>query len=169
VNNLILGEQATPAIWTISTLTNYTSSDYNGFRPNPSAPFSFAWNSPPFGTPADFSQLTRPPGSPSTLEARQFKTLADYSQATKQDTHSVLVDYDIFVNVPPLNAQDKTTVQKVYKHEDLDFRLRPGSAAVDKGTPVPTVTNGHTGSAPDLGALELNVPPPHYGPRLTQR
>jgi hypothetical protein len=169
VNNLILGEQATPAIWTISTLTNYTSSDYNGFRPNPSAPFSFAWNSPPFGTPADFSQLTRPPGSPSTLETRQFKTLADYSQATKQDTHSVLVDYDIFVNVPPLNAQDKTTVQKVYKHEDLDFRLRPGSAAVDKGTPVPTVTNGHTGSAPDLGALELNVPPPHYGPRLTQR
>ena len=58
VNNLILGEQSAPAILTINTLTNYSSSDYNGFRPNPSAPFSFAWNSPPLGTPADFSQLT---------------------------------------------------------------------------------------------------------------
>jgi hypothetical protein len=77
----------------------------------------------------------------------------------------VVVDYDIFVKVPPLNAQDKATVQKVYKREDLDFRLKPGSAAVDKGTPVPTITEGHTGSAPDLGALELNLPPPHYGPR----
>jgi hypothetical protein len=165
MNNLILGEQSTPAIWTINTLTNYSSSDYNGFRPNPSAPFSFAWSSPPFGTPADFSQLTRAPGGPSTLETRQFKTLEEYSEATRQDTHSVLVDYDIFVKVPPLNAQDKATVQKVYKREDLDFRLKPGSAAVDKGTPVPTITEGHTGSAPDLGALELNLPMPHYGPR----
>ena len=41
VNNLILGEQSAPVIWTINTLTNYSSSDYNGFRPNPSAPFSF--------------------------------------------------------------------------------------------------------------------------------
>jgi hypothetical protein len=165
MNNLILGEQSTPAIWTINTLTNYSSSDYNGFRPNPSAPFSFAWSSPPFGTPADFSQLTRAPGGPSTLETRQFKTLEEYSEATRQDTHSMLVDYDIFVKVPPLNAQDKATVQKVYKREDLDFRLKPGSAAVDRGAPVPTITDGHTGSAPDLGALEHNVPPPHYGPR----
>ena len=165
VNNLILGEQSAPAIWTINTLTNYTTSDYNGFGPNPSAPYSFAWNSPPFGTKADFTQLTRPPGSPTTLETRQFKTLADYSAATKQDTHSVLVDYDIFVKVPPLNAQDRATVQKVYKREDLDFRLKPGSAAVDRGTAVPTVTNGHTGAAPDLGALELDAPLPHYGPR----
>jgi hypothetical protein len=68
--------------------------------------------------------------------------------------------------VPPLNAQDRTTVQKVYKREELDFRLRPGSAAVDKGTPLPTITGGHTGAAPDLGALELDAPLPHYGPRV---
>ncbi len=42
---------------------------------------------------------------------------------------------DIFVNVPKLDAQDRKTVQRVYKAEDFDFRLKPGSAAVDRGTP----------------------------------
>ena len=46
-NNLFLGENSTPAIFTINTFTNYTSSDYNGFRLNPGAEFSFQWNSPP--------------------------------------------------------------------------------------------------------------------------
>ena len=46
-NNLFLGENSAPAIFSINTYTNYTSSDYNGFRPNPGAPYSFAWNSPP--------------------------------------------------------------------------------------------------------------------------
>ena len=77
--------------------------------------------------PADFSRLTpAAPAVAATLETRQFTTLADYSAATGQDRHSVLVDYDIFVKVPPLNAQDRTTVQKVYKREDLDFRLQAG-------------------------------------------
>ena len=30
---------------------------------------------------------------------------------------------------------------------------------------LPTVTDGFTGSAPDLGALEVGVAAPHYGPR----
>ena len=100
-----------------------------------------------------------------SLETRQFQTLADYARATGQDRHSVLVDYDVFVKVPPLNAQDRATVQKVYKAEDLDFRLRPGSAAVDTGIALPNVTDGFSGRAPDLGALELDSAPPHYGPR----
>jgi hypothetical protein len=99
------------------------------------------------------------------MENRQFKSLAEYSQATRQDAHSVLVDYDIFVNVPKLNAQDLQTVQKVYKAEALDFRLKPGSAAVDKGTVLRNVTEGFAGQAPDLGALEVGQAPPHYGPR----
>ena len=56
-------------------------------------------------------------------------------------------------------------LQAVYDADDLDFRLRPGSAAVDRGTVLPTVTDGFTGGAPDLGALEVGVPAPHYGPR----
>ena len=46
--------------------------------------------------------------------------------ATGQDTNSVLVDYDVFVNVPRLDAQDAATVQKLYDARDLDFRLRGG-------------------------------------------
>jgi len=166
-NNLFLGENSAPAIFSVNTFTNYTSSDYNGFRLNPGAENSFAWNSPPFAKVADFSGMGQPGANAATskLETRAFKTLVEYSAATKQDQHSVLVDYDVFVNVPRLDAQDRKTVQKVYKAEDFDFRLKPNSAAVDKGTALPNVTDGFSGSAPDLGALELGQPAPHYGPR----
>jgi len=30
---------------------------------------------------------------------------------------------------------------------------------------LPNVTDGFTGQAPDLGALEFGQAPPHYGPR----
>jgi len=30
---------------------------------------------------------------------------------------------------------------------------------------LPTITDGFTGRAPDLGALEAGQPLPHYGPR----
>jgi hypothetical protein len=127
---------------------------------------------------ADFSSLLRGRGAPppaaggrggrggaSGLETRQFTTLAQYSAATHQDQHSVLVDYDVFMNVPRLDAQDQATVQKVYNAESLDFRLKPGSAAVDRGMPLPNVTDDFSGRAPDLGALEVGAAAPHYGPR----
>ena len=69
------------------------------------------------------------------------------------------------MNVPALDARDVSTLQSVYDAADLDFRLRPGSAAVDRGMVLPSVTDGFTGSAPDLGALEVSGAAPHYGPR----
>ena len=167
---MILGENSAPAIFTINTYTNYTSSDYNGFRPNPGAPYSFAWNSPPWATAADYSPLMRgrgagPAPAPSSLETRQYKTLEEYSRDAHQDEHSILVDYDVFMNVPRLDAQDVATVQKVYKAESFDFRLKPGSTAVDRGKTLPNVTDGFGGAAPDLGAIEVGQTPPHYGPR----
>jgi hypothetical protein len=30
---------------------------------------------------------------------------------------------------------------------------------------IPQVTDGYAGAAPDLGAVELGQPLPHYGPR----
>jgi hypothetical protein len=73
-----------------------------------------------------------------------------------QDTHSVLVDYDTFVNV---TMPDKTDP------DGLDFRLRPGSAAVDAGVPLPTINDDYTGRAPDIGAYESGRPVLQYGPR----
>jgi hypothetical protein len=104
-------------------------------------------------------------GNNSALTVRRFATLAEYSRETHQDEHSVSVDYDIFVHVPSLDAQDVKNVQKLYKAEDFDFRLKAGSAAIDTGVILPNVTDAFTGVAPDLGALELGQIPPHYGPR----
>ncbi|MCZ2148521.1 MAG: hypothetical protein LC126_12175 [Bryobacterales bacterium] len=170
-NNLMLGENSAPAILAVNTTTNYSSSDYNGFRPNPGAEIAFQWNSPPWKVPADYGSLRRagpfrgrPPSNPA-FETRQFASLADYSQATQQDRHSITVDYGIFVNVPRLDAKDSSRVQKLYKAEDLDFRLKPTSAAVDRGVVLPNITGKFSGEAPDLGALEVGQAPPHYGPR----
>ena len=48
---------------------------------------------------------------------------------------------------------------------DLNFRLKANSKAIDAGVVLPTINDGFTGKAPDLGALELNQKEPHYGPR----
>ncbi len=170
-NNLMLGENSAPAIFSVNTFTNYSSSDYNGFRLNPGSAVSFQWNSPPFEISVDYNPLIQ--GNPgrgnapagAALQSRHFATLAEYSQATHQDQHSVTLDYDVFVNVPRLDAKDLKRVQALYKAEDLDFRLKPGSAAVDRGVVLPNVTDGFAGAAPDLGAVELGQAPPHYGPR----
>ena len=169
-NNLILGENSAPAIFSVNTNTNYSSSDYNGFRPNAGAAFSFEWNSPRRDTLADYSGLISgggrgSPASNTSLEARRFPTLTDYSAGTHQDLHSVAVDYDVFVNVPRLDAKDLKKVQAVYKAEEFDFSLKSDSAAIDRGVALPNVTDGFAGRAPDLGALEYGQAPPHYGPR----
>jgi hypothetical protein len=160
-NNLMLGQNSSPTIFSVTTNTNYTSSDYNGFRPNPGAAVSFAWNSPPPAVLID----PLGPGLRQNLEMRNYATLAEYSQATGQDRNSILVDYDIFMNVRRLDAQDVTSLQKLYKAEEFDFRLKTGSAAVDRGVVLPNVTDGFSGRAPDLGALEVGAAAPHYGPR----
>ncbi len=154
-NNLILAQGAFDPVFAITTYTNYTNSDYNGFRPNPDpgTADSFEWNSPAFAVAADF--VTTP-------VTRRFKTLKEYSEATGQEKHSVLLDYDIFANV---RKPDMTDPQRVYKTDDFDFRLKPGSAAVDAGVEIPGITDGFTGRAPDLGAYELDREMPHYGPR----
>ena len=160
-NNLLLGENAQPAIFSVSTYTSYTSSDYNGFRPNPGVETSFQWTGPSAAVRADYPRLNYVP----KFETQRFATLDAFKAATGQDAHSVLVDYDIFVNVPRLDAQDSKTVQRVYRAEDFDFRLKAGSGAIDRGLALPNITDGFAGQAPDLGAVESGQSLPHYGPR----
>lgn len=152
-NNLILAQGASEAVFTVGTFTNYSTSDYNGFRPNPDAATSFQWNSPPFEIAVDYIKAP---------VVRRYKTLADYAVATGQDAHSVLVDFDVFVRVTP---PDRTDPQRLYDPARFDFRLKPGSAAVDRGVVLPNINDGFTGRAPDLGAYEIDRPVPLYGPR----
>jgi len=168
-NNLVLaqnsigfgGDAGSPVVFGFTTYTNYSSSDYNAFSPNPGAPFAFQWNSPPKAVSADFASRGHNP----EIETRRYKTLDEYQKATGQDAHSLLIDYDIFGKVPRLDGHDAKTVQKIYEAKDFDFRLKPGAAVIDRGTPLPNVTEGYAGRAPDLGALEFGQPVPQYGPR----
>jgi len=155
LNNLILGDGWADPVLNLRTSTNYSSSDYNGFRANPNVEDAFEWNSPPFDVAADYRAAS--------LVTRHFKSLENYRETTGQEQHSVLVDYNIFVKA---SVPDKSDPQRLYNPEDFDFRLKPGSAAIDAGVLLPTINDDFSGRAPDLGAYELDRALPHYGPRV---
>lgn len=153
-NNLFLGRD-TPGrgIMTWANATDAFSSDYNGFRPNKGVVEQYAWLGPKNG-----KRLYEPKPD----DWMSFATLAEFRAATKQETHGVEVDFADFEKlVPP----DPANRHAVYHAVDLDFRLKPGGKAVDAGVFIPTVNDGFSGTAPDLGALEVGKPEPTYGPR----
>jgi hypothetical protein len=153
-NNLFLGrDTADRGIMAWANATETYSSDYNGFRPNKGVGAQYLWLAPKAGQQAY---------EPKQQDWQRYKTLADFQAATGQEAHGLEVDFDIFEKmVPP----DPSKRHAVYHAMDLNFRLRPRSKAVDAGVAIPTVNDGFTGRAPDLGALEVGKPDPHYGPR----
>jgi hypothetical protein len=153
-NNLVLGQGAADTVFAVETTINYSSSDYNGFRPNPGVQHSFAWTSPEFDTLVDYDNLVR----------REYVDLEAYSAATGNDSHSILIDYDDFVNVPPLDRSNPSTL---HDPAAVDFGLQSNSAAIDAGVPLPGINDDASGSAPDLGAYEFGEATPVYGPRMT--
>jgi len=92
-------------------------------------------------------------------ERRGYATLAKFTAATGYEKHGMEVDFDIFVNASPVERG------KTLSPADLDLRLKPGTNPVDAGVRLPNINDDYTGKAPDLGALELGQPRPHYGPR----
>src|ERR1700683_4357628 len=76
LNNLILGDGFADPVLNLRTYTNYSTSDYNGFRPNPNVEDAFEWNSPAFEVAGDYQG----PGV-----TRHFKSLEEYSRATHQE------------------------------------------------------------------------------------
>ena len=137
----------------MDTYTNYTTSDFNGFRPNEGYEMQFVWNSPSLDVMRNYE---------TPREVRAFGTLQELCNATGQECNGILVDYDIFENVPKSDMTDPT---RIYMFDKLDFRLKPNAAAIDKGCFLPNVNDDFTGSAPDLGALERGQRLPIYGPR----
>jgi hypothetical protein len=152
-NNLILGDGWGTQLLALRTYTNYSSSDHNGYAPNPNADVAFEWDSPPLAVRADYT---------GELQTRRYRTLKEFAAATGQDAHSVQVDFGVFRKV---SVPDKSDPQHLYAPEDMDFRLRAGSAAIAAGTPLPTITDGFVGPAPDLGADASGLAPITYGPR----
>jgi hypothetical protein len=153
-NNLIIGDGWAGALFAPSTSTAWSSADYDGYRPNPDSKAPFGWTSPREGVATDYK---------GPLVKREFASLEDLRSATGQERHGVLLGAEVFVNAP---TPDRADPQRLYRPSELDFRLRPGSPAIDAGVELPTITDGYTGKAPDLGAYELGSDPPHYGPRV---
>jgi hypothetical protein len=133
--------------------TEAYSSDYNGFRPNKGVKAQFSWLAPAVG---------RELYEPTKEDWRTFSTLSEFRAATGQEKHGVEVDFDIFERMTP---PDPAKRHAIYHAMDLSFRLKAGSKAVDAGVVIPTINDAFSGSAPDLGALELGAPEPKYGPR----
>jgi len=153
-NNLFLGRD-TPnrGVMTWANATENYSSDYNGYRPNRSVRGQYTWLAPASGGTAY---------EPKDTDWRSFATLAEFREATGQERHGMELDFDIFESLKP---PDPARRHLVYHAADLNFRLSPKAKAVDAGALLPTINDGFTGKAPDLGALEVNQPEPHYGPR----
>jgi len=153
-NNLIIGSGSTSPLLSMSTFTNYSSSDYNGFSPHPNQTTRYRWASPPFDVVRSWDSAD--------LVTRNYASLPAYQAGTGQDRHSIELTNAVFENGPLPNL---ATPGRLYTPAEVDLRLKAGSAAVDAGVDLPGVTEDTSGSAPDLGAYELGSPLPTYGPR----
>jgi hypothetical protein len=153
-NNLFLGRD-TPGrgILMLANSTAHNTTDYNGYRPNRDVQAQYRFFKPKPG---------RNVYEPAREDWQVFSTLKDFQTATGQEHHSMEVEFDIFENLSP---PDRRSRYAVYHAADLNFALNPRSKAVDAGVVIPTINEDFTDQAPDLGALEMGKPIPHYGPR----
>jgi hypothetical protein len=153
-NNLFLGrDMQGRGIMAWANATPQFSSDYNGYRRSRGGSASYQWLAPKAGETAY---------EPKPGDWKSFHTLDEFRAATDQERNGRELDFDVFEKMTP---PDPTKPYAVYHAMDLNFRIKTGSAAEDAGEALATVNDGWNGRAPDLGALEIGRPEPHYGPR----
>ncbi|SEI89104.1 hypothetical protein SAMN05192553_101722 [Cyclobacterium xiamenense] len=134
--------------------TAYSTSDYNGYRPNPNTENHFLYLGPGKDKAYDYEL--------SNEDLHRFSSLEALHGASGLEANGVLVGYEVFNE---MTAPDPENPHGIYHAEDLNFTLHPSGKAVDKGTVIPNINDQYSGKAPDLGALEAGDPPPIYGPR----
>jgi hypothetical protein len=135
-NNLFMGTDGRCACDFDPPMVN-CDFDYDGFGGGP-WPFFLKWN-----------------------DAR-YPTLDEVRRSAPVYRHAVQVDAAaIFASGLRPPADEKTA----FDPARVDLRLRPGSNAADAGQILPGFNDGFTGKGPDLGAYELGIELPHYGPR----
>lgn len=154
-NNLFLGTDAPGRpIAIFPNATAYSTSDYNGYRPNCSGTDQYRWVSPVKGQLRDYTITAK--------EAQVFTGLTSFAKASGLETHGIELDYTIFEN---LRAPEATKPHAIYHATDLSFRLKLKGKAVNAGLELPNINDSFRGKAPDLGAIEAGDPVPVYGPR----
>ncbi|MCZ7648567.1 MAG: right-handed parallel beta-helix repeat-containing protein [Planctomycetota bacterium] len=135
-NNLFIGTTSNYA-YESTTPMNECDFDYDGYGGGPWRDF-LKWNNVRY----------------KTLEEAQGKGVA-YKNAR-------LVKVDGLFASGLKQPEDAKTQ---FKPGVNDLRLKEGAEALDAGTPLPGITDGFAGKAPDLGAYEFGAELPHYGPR----
>jgi len=156
-NNLFLGPDDNRPTFSATTMTDYSTLDYNGFRYKKRNRASYLWRYPSEEAMnhADESELT-------TIEMMNLK---EFTRKTGHEVHGVELDYDIFENVIMPDPRKKGYV---YHIDGFDFRLNKSSKAIDAGCILHNITDNYEGKAPDLGAIEYGRPEHLYGPRSNQ-
>nr|MBI1231001.1 hypothetical protein [Cytophagales bacterium] len=134
--------------------TAYSTSDYNGYRPNPGTDNHFLYLAPADNKVYDYELNNE--------DIQRFPSLEALNAVSGLEANGVILDYTIFNK---LTAPDPEKPHGIYHAEDLDFTLQPTGKAVNKGTVIPNINDQSRGKAPDLGALEAGDTPPIYGPR----
>jgi hypothetical protein len=90
----------------------------------------------------------------------QLSGLASLTSSTGQEAHGVRINRSTCFatfNVPGGPPLTKIPPQIM--------TLNSNCPAVDAGAVLPNITDGFTGSGPDMGAYEVGAPLPHFGPR----
>ncbi len=129
-NNLFLGARE---YYTLETGSPHplTSLDYNGYRRT--------------GFPSGFLKWTKDEGKTWV----RAKSIEEFFLLTGHEEHGTETSFDDFVKAPPpIEGQ-------TYLASDIDLRLKKDAKVIDRGVILPTITDGFTGKAPDLGALEI--------------
>lgn len=86
------------------------------------------------------------------------------SWKANQGKNSVLLaGQQVFKNAPLMSPQNGLGAWK--DPNGKDFSLAAGSSAIDAAKLLPSITDGFTGSAPDIGAYEQGIAAPQYGVR----
>lgn len=138
-NNLFLGTDANASYALYAGITTPTLSemDYNGYYiPVSTLTYKFLFN-----------KWTSNTYSNSNMTQIGYTSLAALAAGTGRETHGKIIDYGVFENVV------QNVVGSDYRTAN-DYRLKAGSVPIDAGTEIPQITDGYTGSAPDMGALE---------------
>ncbi len=92
------------------------------------------------------------------IKEQRFESIRELHRLTGAK-HCVQVDMDVFA--ASVEFPDPVFPER----QPQDLRIKSGSKAVDAALLLPNINDNFTGKAPDIGAYEVGMPLPHYGPR----
>jgi len=154
-NNLVVATSTQRPALSIRTYTAYSSLDYNGYALPSGMEKAFVLTAPVDGVTATYDQKA--------LVEKSAGSIADFRKATDQERNGRVLEVKTLFDDLPLPVADSPF--KVYPSDIARYGLSKGSGAIDRGTTLPSITDGFVGRAPDLGAVEFGQAEPPYGPR----